>query len=95
MKASYQRGSSLCEEFSDFVLYDDDFDRAPDSKLKALINWMREHLQDNGNWNVFKKTSAGSVPKQYSKDATSKRNTNTNRAPTKLSSARNDKNSRR
>ena len=26
MKASYQRGSSLCEEFSDFVLYDDDFD---------------------------------------------------------------------
>merc|ERR1712141_269135 len=47
--------------------------------------------EDNGNWNVFKKTSTGSVPKQYSKDATSKRNTNTNREPSKLSSARNDK----
>jgi|TARA_R110002020_G_scaffold2196_7_gene10170 hypothetical protein len=26
MKASFQRGSSLCEEFSDFVLYDNEFD---------------------------------------------------------------------
>jgi|TARA_R100000808_G_scaffold23899_1_gene53735 hypothetical protein len=26
MKASYQRGSALCEEFSDFVLYDEIFD---------------------------------------------------------------------
>ena len=26
MKASYQRGSALCEEFSDFVLYDESFD---------------------------------------------------------------------
>merc|ERR1719510_2624253 len=51
--------------------------------------------EENGNWNVFNKTSTGSVPKQYSKDATSKRNTNTNREPSKLSSARNDKNSRR
>jgi len=51
--------------------------------------------EENGNWNVFKKTSTGSVPKQYSKDATSKRTTNTNREPSKLSSARNDKNSRR
>merc|ERR1712110_21160 len=52
-------------------------------------------VEENGNWNVFKKNSTGSVPKQYSKDATSKRNTNTNREPSKLSSARNDKNSRR
>ena len=26
MKASHQRGSALCEEFSDFVLYDDELD---------------------------------------------------------------------
>tara|TARA_R110002094_G_scaffold160623_1_gene145960 strand:- start:1034 stop:1183 length:150 start_codon:yes stop_codon:yes gene_type:complete len=26
MKASYQRGGALCEEFSDFVLYDDELD---------------------------------------------------------------------
>ena len=58
-------------------------------------NRAQKTAEDNGNWNVFKKTSTGSVPKQYSKDATSKRNTHTNREPSKLSSARNDKNSRR
>jgi|TARA_R110001583_G_scaffold24979_7_gene90848 hypothetical protein len=26
MKASYQRGGAFCEEFSDFVLYDDELD---------------------------------------------------------------------
>tara|TARA_R100000781_G_C3990275_1_gene96687 strand:- start:257 stop:469 length:213 start_codon:yes stop_codon:yes gene_type:complete len=26
MKASLQRGGALCEEFSDFVLYDNEFD---------------------------------------------------------------------
>ena len=41
----YQRMKKIAEQ------YDDDFDRAPDSKLKALINWIRDHLQNNGNWN--------------------------------------------
>jgi hypothetical protein len=37
MKASYQRGSALCEEFSDFVLYDESFD-------SILVNVHEDHF---------------------------------------------------
>merc|ERR1712109_170949 len=53
--------------------------------------------EENGNWNIFKKTSTGSNPKHFSTDATSKKNINQShdRHSKQSNSGRNDKNSRR
>ena len=54
MKASYQRGSSLCEEFSDFVLYDDDFDSILVNVHEDYFSTIIRELRKIGYVLVFK-----------------------------------------